>query len=121
MREVLAGFSVWQWLLVLALLIWMVQSLIGRGSRPKSRTSVRWPERSGVRPSRLPVASRSGELELEPPSAQSVENMRRLLSATLHDRTAVEGMISHEMKRAPGISRDEAISRAYQRWVDDNR
>lgn len=121
MREVLAGFGFWQWLLVLALLIWMVQSLIGRGSRSKSRTSVRWPDRTGVRRSLPPASRRSGELELEPPSAQSVENMRKLLTATLHDRTAVEGMISHEMKRAPGISRDEAISRAYQRWVDDNR
>jgi len=40
---------------------------------------------------------------------------------TLHDRAAVERLISLEMKPFPGISRDEAISQAYQRWVDDNR
>jgi len=121
MREVLAGFSVWQWLLVLALLTWIVQKLIGRWTRPKQRTSIQWPDRSGVRRSRQPAGGRSDELELEPPSVQSVENMRMLLSATLHDRAAVERMIAHEMRRSPGITRDEAVERAYQRWVDDNR
>lgn len=41
------------------------------------------------------------------------------VSDTLHDRPAIERMIAHEMKQSPGISRDEAVARAYQRWVDD--
>ncbi|MGB7482022.1 MAG: hypothetical protein WA924_16985 [Burkholderiaceae bacterium] len=121
MREVLAGFGVLQWLLVLLPLIWLLGTLIGRGSRPKPRTSIQWPDRPAIRRNRRPVLGQPSELELEPPSAQSIENMRKLLSATLHDRPAIERMIAHEMRRSPGISRDEAISRAYQRWVDDNR
>lgn len=123
MREWLGQLSVFTWLVSLSCAIYATGKLLDRLQRPKPRTSIRWPDRSRnlQRPVVRSRSAAGGELEPDPPSAASVNDMRRLLLVTLHDRVAVERLIDYEKQQRPGISRDEAISRAYQSWVQDNR
>ena len=60
-------------------------------------------------------------LWLRPRSGGSHQAERQLRSICLGDDRKVERLINAEMIRVPGISRDEAASRAVDRYQRDNR
>lgn len=99
MRAYLAGFGYIEWLLVLVALIWLLGRFVIK-------------PRSGPRPGRPSAA---------PVRRSANSDMQTLLTVTLHNKAEVERLIQYEIKRTPGISRDEAISRACERWRSDNR
>ncbi len=52
------------------------------------------------------------------PGSTELEELRR---RALGDQALVERLVDFEARRAPGISRDEAIRRANSRWTRDAR
>jgi hypothetical protein len=112
MRDWLGHLNVFTWIWILCVLILLTRKLLDFLRRPKvPRPIIDWPKR----PMR-PVFPAQAAL-----SSAAFHDLKMLLVVTLHDRPAVDRLILHEMHRLPGISRDEAISLAYQRWQDDNR
>ncbi len=136
MSEWLGQLSVLTWLLIFVVATMILRKLLDRISLPKPpRRIVDWPDRSarhvhrfraprsssqtvsGVQPRRPGI----NEFEVEAPSVAAVRAFRMLRVVTLRDVPAIERLIQYELQRAPGISRDEAICRAYERWIQDNR
>lgn len=127
MWQQVSVWSVVKWLAILCWAIYVTGRWIDWARRPKPRTSVRWPNRTLPRPRQQPRSGAlrtpepSGQLEPVAPSVSAVNAFRLLQVATLHDSAVVNRLIAYERGRAPGISRDEAICRAYERWQHDNR
>jgi hypothetical protein len=49
------------------------------------------------------------------PARTAADDMRELKLRTMGDKAQIERLVAFELKRAPGISRDEGIRRANER------
>lgn len=53
------------------------------------------------------------------PPRTAADDMRELKLRTMGDKAQIERLVAYELKRAPGISRDEGIRRANERLSRD--
>jgi hypothetical protein len=98
MRDALLRFSSLHWLSILVVIYWVVFYFLNK----KKKTALEpEPERSGF--------------QISP----EVAGFSRLVAATLGDRATAQRLVDYESRRSPGISRAEAIQRAFDSLKDD--